>query len=75
MASWLKECDFVLVLNPRRSSKMGVEPFLFVWCFVSNLVIPAIAMASGSKESESHVFSRLFGSLCLNSCMLVPIQP
>ena len=50
---------FSLVLNPCRSSKMGVEPFLLIWCFIPNLAIPAIAMASGSKEGESHVSSRL----------------
>jgi len=66
---------FSLVLNPRRSSKMWIEPLLLVRCFVSISTIPAVTMASGSKEGESRVLFRLFDSSSLNSCMLVPIRP
>jgi hypothetical protein len=50
---------FSLVLNPRRSSKMWIEPLLLVRCFVSSPAIPAVALASGSMESEARVFSCL----------------
>jgi hypothetical protein len=56
---------FSLVLNPRRSSKMWIEPLFLVRCFVSNPAIPAVAMASGSIESETRVVSCLFGFFVL----------
>jgi len=62
MMSWSKEYELhssSLAINPRRSSKMWIEPLLLLRCFVSNPAIPAVAMASGSMESETHVFSRL----------------
>jgi len=79
MMSWSKEYELhsssLLLLIPVDPVRCGLSPFLLVWCFVSDPAIPAVAMASGSMESETRVFSRLFGSLCLNSCMLVPIRP
>ena len=63
MAGWLKGVWipflFSLVLNSRRSSKTWIVPLLLGWCFASISMIPAVAMASGSMESEAHVFSCL----------------
>jgi hypothetical protein len=65
MTSWLKECGILFfsrssfVLNPYQSSKVWVEPFA-CWCLLlldSIPLIPVVAMASGSKEGESHAFS------------------
>jgi hypothetical protein len=47
-----------LVLNPRRSSKMWIEPFaclVFIVLLIPFLRSLSVSMASGSKEGESHV--------------------
>jgi len=63
MMSWLKEYELhsssLLLLIPVDPVRCGLSPLLLVRCFVSNPAIPAVAMASGSTESETHVLSRL----------------
>ena len=47
-----------LVLNPRRSSKMWIEPFaclVFIALLIPFLQFSSFAIASGSKEAGSHV--------------------
>jgi hypothetical protein len=62
---------FSIPIDPERC---GLSPLL-VWCcfsFNSIPLIPVVAMACGSKESESCVFTRLL-VVVLNPCMLVPL--
>jgi hypothetical protein len=47
-----------LILHPRRSSRMWIEPFaclVFIALLFPFLRFPSFAIASGSKEGESRV--------------------
>jgi hypothetical protein len=60
MASWSKESAvpfFSSDLNPHRTSKMWIEPFCLFGVLIPYSVIPAVAMVSESKESESRISS------------------